>query len=122
VTASGEFPTGVREIIRYRSRGKCERGCDRLSVQMHHRTPRQSGKHHPPWMSEPSNGLDLCLECHDWIEHNRAAARDLGLLVPRGVAEQAGGNSGQPFTDLAGRRWTLTDDGEKLPGNRLTGV
>jgi hypothetical protein len=69
-------------------------------------------------MSAASNGLDLCIRCHDWIEKNRRLAERAGLLVRRGIAEQTSGNAAHPFTDLAGRWWALTDDGEKLPVTR----
>lgn len=81
---------------------------------MHHRTPRQAGGSRAAWISQASNGVDLCNECHRWVESNRSAAEATGWVVPRGEAEQTDGNADRPVCDVIGNRWLLTDDGDKL--------
>jgi len=75
------FTPEVRQIVHWRSGGRCEKcGC-KPAIQIHHRQNR--GRLGPrEGLNEASNALDLCLECHDWIGHNVKKARDeLGLAV-----------------------------------------
>lgn len=73
----------TRAVVHARSGGWCERAsCKRQAVQIHHRRPRGAGGSKAADTNLASNLLDLCLEDHDWIEHNRTAAKALGLLLP----------------------------------------
>lgn len=102
-------------MIAIRSGGVCEMCTNATASQIHHRCPRQSGKYHPPWMSTASNGLALCLRCHEWIEGNRTAAYASGWLVRKPIATRAGGCSTLPVTDPTGRKWLFNDFGQKHP-------
>ncbi len=73
----------TRAVVHARSGGWCERAaCRRQAVQIHHRRPRGTGGSKAADTNLASNLLHLCLEDHGWIEHNRVAAKVLGLLLP----------------------------------------
>lgn len=82
------FPPAVRDLIRDRAAGNCER-CGELNnvrdhgAQVHHRRPRGMGGTSRGSTSQASNGLFLCGACHRVIEDNREQALKLGQLVPQ---------------------------------------
>lgn len=58
--------------------GRCSIRCNRKAQrQPHHILQRsQGGKH------TAENLLDVCFECHNWIENHKTAAAKLGLYKP----------------------------------------
>ena len=110
----------VVEVVIHRDRGQCAHCGSRpfgdrgFGWSIHHRRPRGMGG---SWNREdtnsPANLVILCgtgtSSCHGWVEHNRADAHRLGLLVsqqkePSQVAIQHA---------VHGLVW-LTDDGEAV--------
>lgn len=96
----GESDT--RPAVEGRSGGICEACGAARATDKHHRIPRSLGG---GW--HPSNILDLCRICHDWLEEgkNRGEARSKGLLLnstddPRAV----------PITRFTGITTFLSDD------------
>lgn len=83
----------VVELVLERDGGRCtrcgiyvlhgERGRD---WSIHHRRPRGSGGTRIAWVNLPANCIVLCgsgtTGCHGWVESHRAAALELGYLVP----------------------------------------
>lgn len=68
--------------VEERSGGACEfQACGRSAVHTHHRRPRRAGGTRRPETNLPANLVRLCLHCHDWVESNRAAALDMGMLL-----------------------------------------
>lgn len=53
-----------------------------LDYDLHHRRPRRVGGDRRPDVNLPSNLVLLHRECHEFVERHRAAAYDLGLLLP----------------------------------------
>lgn len=84
---------------------------------VHHRVPRGMGGSREPELNQPPNLILLCGSgtdgCHGWVESNRKAAMDLGLIVSR---------FHQTAIELvAVRRWgahwvTLQPDGTLITG------
>jgi hypothetical protein len=70
----------TRQVIVERDWYACLR-CGKKGVQIHHRRPRMAGGTTDPMINNPANLVLLCLECHDWIEMNRNAARESGYLL-----------------------------------------
>ena len=81
---TGFSPVDRQTIIR-RSYGQCERCNDRPAAHIHHRKPRRMGGRRGGSFAEvnrPSNGLALCLQCHNWAETgNRRAAQNFGIVL-----------------------------------------
>jgi 5-methylcytosine-specific restriction enzyme A len=80
------FTTEVRDLIRDRAAGNCERCGDLNNVrdhgaQVHHRRPRGMGGTKRDSTNGPSNGLHLCGMCHRVVENNREISLNLGQLV-----------------------------------------
>lgn len=73
----------TRQLVLDRAENLCER-CGKAGEQIHHRLPRGAGGTSDPEINSPSNLIVLCSTCHAWIESNRSASYDLGLLVRRG--------------------------------------
>lgn len=72
----------VLELVEDRSGGCCEfEACGRVAVHTHHRRPRRAGGTRRPETNLPANLLRLCLSHHEWVESNRAAALEMGLLL-----------------------------------------
>lgn len=105
----------VRAQVRIRSNSLCER-CGYHGAQVHHRRPRKSGGTRRPEINYLSNLVLLCLPCHLWVESHRGDSYALGWLVHEGddTPDQI------PLTDLAGRRFFLTDDGTVIYLNGTT--
>lgn len=65
-----------------RAHGLCEANvsasCTRRCEQVHHKAGRGGDDPHAL-----GNLLGVCLPCHEWIERNRAAAYEAGLLIRR---------------------------------------
>lgn len=83
------IPQAVRDTVYLRALFACERCGERDSdFSVHHRRPRGMGGSRDPLTDSAANLLLLCgsgtTGCHGWVEANRAAARDLGLLVRQG--------------------------------------
>lgn len=78
------FPKPVRDLIRARSDGRCERCGIYPGVQIHHRRPRGAGGSTAPDTNTASNGLHLCFRCHSQVESKRDMALALGYLVRQG--------------------------------------
>lgn len=83
------MPQASVDRVHQRSRQRCER-CGTANAtrwSLHHRKPRGMGGTKDPMINSPANLLLLCGSgtegCHGWIEWNRAAAYDAGLLVHR---------------------------------------
>jgi 5-methylcytosine-specific restriction enzyme A len=76
------FPRHVRELVRVRSNGFCER-CGRITAdpQIHHRRPRGMGGSDREGTNTASNALWLCMPCHAWVESYRYEAYIEGFLV-----------------------------------------
>lgn len=72
----------AREDVYERARGMCEAvvstRCTMRCEQVHHKAGRGGPDPHAL-----SNLLGVCLPCHEWIERNRAAAYEAGLLIRR---------------------------------------
>lgn len=82
------FSLGDRQVILKRSYGWCEVCNKRPTAHLHHRKPRRMGGRSGAGrddVNRPSNGLALCVECHDRIEtkSRRQSGRD-GLLLRDG--------------------------------------
>jgi len=105
-----DVPPATRDLLRQRSRGRCEAaryaaGCTQAATDVHHRKRRRDGGH------AIANLVDLCRACHRWAHDHPAEARDLGLIVSA-FADPAEA----PLLVLhraTGERWPalLTDDG-----------
>lgn len=80
-------PPENRQLVHARARLRCERDGRDLAGgggHVHHRRPRQRGGSRAPDVHDLSNLLLLCVDCHDWVESNRTAAYEQGLLVHAG--------------------------------------
>lgn len=101
-----EFSDVVRARLMARSGGFCEvrvSGCWDEASQAHHRRPRGLGGSRNPQTGQASNGLMVCLPCHDYLERNRIVARDNGWIV-----RQSADPALVPVHRY--RRWVLLDD------------
>jgi 5-methylcytosine-specific restriction protein A len=98
--------------VKKRAKWKCERATCARSLpsgsggQVHHRKPRGKGGSSDPAIHSPANLLYLCPACHEWIELNRTAAKESGLLVPNALDPAT-----VPVETIHGRV-LLRDDGE----------
>lgn len=73
----------VRQLVEARSGGRCEfAACPSGGVHDHHRRPRRMGGSKAADTNTAANLLKLCLPHHEWVESNRAAATEMGLLLP----------------------------------------
>lgn len=108
------FPPTVREIIKNRAGNRCEYcgGWDQY-LQLHHRRPRQSGGSRREDTNQPSNGVALCMACHEGFEMFRTDAYESGWLL-----RQHQTPTEIPLTFPGGRRFLLGDDGGmyEIPG------
>ena len=79
------FPRKVRDLIQARAKGICEL-CQFTNVQLqiHHRRPRGMGGSKQAETNQASNGVLLCLRCHQLIERFRTDALHTGWLVLQG--------------------------------------
>jgi hypothetical protein len=69
-------------LLEQRSSGFCEfLDCRAPAVHTHHRRPRRAGGTRRPETNLPPNLMRLCVAHHEWIESNRAAALDMGMLL-----------------------------------------
>lgn len=97
----------TRQAVITRACYRCER-CDGPldTMSVHHRRPRGMGGTRDETANWPENLLALCgtgtTGCHGWVESNRTAAYDTGLLLRRGLHPHE-----TPFQDLKGRWWFL---------------
>lgn len=100
----------VRDLVRERSGGVCER-CGRLGSNMHHRIPRGMGG--TKTKDVASVLIFLCgsgtTGCHGWVESHRSEAYETGMLVRRGSDP-----SYVPIVNLYGSSYYLTNDGAKI--------
>lgn len=78
------FPKQVRDVIVRRSQGICERCAAAPAVQIHHRRARGMGGSKAADTNVASNGLAVCVSCHQQIEANRADSLKYGWLVRQG--------------------------------------
>lgn len=70
------------ELVLERSGDRCEfERCGLAAVHTHHRRPRRSGGTRRPETNQAANLVRLCLHHHDWVESNRTAALDMGMLL-----------------------------------------
>jgi 5-methylcytosine-specific restriction protein A len=114
----------VRDIVKARARGLCERCGKHRGGHIHHRDPRGMGGTSRPEANLPSNLLYLNPSCHEWTEHNRSEALDLGLLLHDGDnprrekvfrrgewrwLDNAGGFEPPPTCPLGCAVWTSND-------------
>lgn len=70
----------ARRLVYARSGGQCEMAglrCLGEAAEWHHRKNRSQGGE---WL--PSNGLHLCVVCHQWVTDHPAGARLMGWSVP----------------------------------------
>jgi hypothetical protein len=69
----------AKKAVRERSGGKCEARipsvCTGRATDAHHVKMRSRGGKH-----DPSNLLDVCRRCHDWIGSNPRSATQVGFL------------------------------------------
>ena len=70
----------VVEMVLARSGGMCER-CGGNGEQIHHRRPRGMGGTHRQETNMPANLVNLCRECHGWVESHRTQALADGWLI-----------------------------------------
>lgn len=113
------FPPTVREIIKERAGEHdgyicCELcGLWSVSAQMHHRRPRQKGGSRRADTNLPSNGVVLCMACHEGIEMFRTDAYESGWLL-----RQHQTPTEVPIVYPDGSRFLLGDDGRmyEIPG------
>ena len=90
------FPPKVRQLILERAgRENDWVRCERTGIwehveliQVHHRIPRGSGGTSRPEVNQAANGIAITLNEHAWIESNRTAAGELGLLISKLSGEQ----------------------------------
>lgn len=101
------FPPPVAATLRARAAGRCEVCAAAPDAHSHHRRPRRMGGSRNPATNGLCNGLRLCLPCHDWVESNRAAGYELGLLLPA-AADPA--LSPARLITVYGPGWWLLDD------------
>lgn len=69
----------ARVEVRKRSLGRCEastEACTVTAVHVHHRKLRSHGG-----SNDPSNLLDLCTPCHEWIHAHPAVSYERGWMV-----------------------------------------
>jgi 5-methylcytosine-specific restriction protein A len=97
----------VRQVVRHRAGGRCER-CGRRGGEIHHRRPRGMGGSSDPATNGLANLVLLCRPCHRWVESHRCAARAAGWLVWQGHDPAA------VALQLRDRSVLLTDIGEYL--------
>jgi 5-methylcytosine-specific restriction protein A len=109
--ASGKFSDTVRQQIRDRAVGRCEK-CGLYvdyGAQYHHRRPRGMGGTSRKEIGGPQNGMYVHSGCHVIIESGRTRARLMGWLVPNGMNPES----------VPVRLWNgwfiLTADGLRLP-------
>jgi hypothetical protein len=102
----------VRDIVKARADGLCERCGQHPGSQVHHRLPRRAGGTSREWINDVSNLLLLHPACHELVEHNRLKAIADGLLIPDGFYPP----------DVPVRLWHgtyyLMDDGSLKPKNK----
>ncbi|WP_052372816.1 HNH endonuclease [Amycolatopsis taiwanensis] len=82
-----QIPRKVRDIVRERSGGVCEKCGIQPAAEIHHRCGRQMGGSREPWINQPSNLLHLCSGCHGEVTNTRGARAYIetcGWLVRRG--------------------------------------
>jgi hypothetical protein len=105
--STGPIPE-VRQIVEARSGGRCEfTDCTRVGEHIHHRRPRRMGGSKAVDTNGVANLLHLCCVHHDWVESNRTAATDMGLLLP----STADPSRVPLWTRHANQRVHLTADG-----------
>lgn len=82
---STQIPTKVRETVRARSQGRCER-CNKMAgtLEMSHRDAKGMGGS-TEGQGNPALYCHLCHECHAWVEANPAKALSAGWKVPPGA-------------------------------------
>lgn len=101
------FSDVVRARLMARSGGFCEvrvAGCWDEASQAHHRRPRGLGGSKNPATGQASNGLMVCLSCHNHLETaERAEARDRGWIVRQG-------SDPREVPVFRYGRWVLLDD------------
>ena len=109
-TRDGERCFMCRKPLRFEDRG--------FGWSMHHRKPKGMGGTADRSLSSPANALTLCgsgtTGCHGWVEHVRARAVGMGLLISRhGVGDEF-----DPSRVRVQRRdgswWLLTDNGRAV--------
>jgi hypothetical protein len=109
----------TRDVVILRDRGQCafcgkrpdgERG---EGWSLHHRRRRGQGGDRRPDTNSPANLVILCgtgtTKCHGWVESNRTAAKELGLLVHWNSSP-----SQAPIQHAVHGLCWLTDDGEAV--------
>lgn len=73
----------TRTLVHVRSGDLCEFvWCPCRAEQMHHRRPRRMGGSSSVGTNCPSNLVHLCSAHHSWVESNRTAAVEMGLILP----------------------------------------
>lgn len=86
---SAAFSPQVRLIIQQRAGYRCEICAKPAPIgsgaQAHHRCPRGMGGSRTAWKGQPSNGLWLCLGCHQLVETNSDEVYDNGWKVKHGT-------------------------------------
>jgi hypothetical protein len=69
----------AKKIVRERSGGRCEARiasiCTGRATDAHHVKMRSRGGQH-----DPSNLLDVCRRCHEWIGNNPRSAHQMGFV------------------------------------------
>lgn len=98
----------VRDLIRARANGLCERCCRPLGLlaDLHHRHPRRMGGTKREWVNSVPACVLLCRVCHRWVESQRSVALASGWLVREGTDPET-----VPVTTTMGRRMLLHSDG-----------
>lgn len=74
----------LRKLILRRAGDLCEM-CQGVGAQIHHRRPRGSGGSRRADTNTAPNLILLCLRCHMWVESNRSASYEAGLLLHMNV-------------------------------------
>lgn len=76
------FSKQVREVVKHRAGGVCERcGWAAPAYQFHHRRPRAMGGSRSPETNGAANCLHLCVPCHCACESDRELSLRHGWLV-----------------------------------------
>lgn len=108
----------ARQTVLARAGWRCER-CLSLPVDhVHHRRPKGSGGTSEEWVERPANIVALCRPCHEWAHAHPREAYATGWLI-----RKLGGDMADmvPLTPLAGDRFWLTDEGDRLSRSDILG-
>lgn len=110
MTDTGPSPE-VRALVHRRSEGVCERCRRSMATDVHHRRARGSGGSTAPGINAPTNLVDLCRACHEWVEAHFTQAVDTGWKISLTYSPTIARTT--VLTQLDGTELLLDDDGSK---------